>query len=98
MERIDNDGKWIIENGIEILTEPSNEWIQENQPEPTREQLLVPIRLERNRLLAETDWTQLPDTQLTDSQRIAWRQYRQELRDLPETVAANNPVWPTKPM
>jgi hypothetical protein len=31
MERIDEDGKWIIKDGVEMLTEPSAEWIFKNQ-------------------------------------------------------------------
>jgi hypothetical protein len=67
------------------------------QPIPTREQLLELIRLERNALLAQSDWTQLIDTHLTEQQKTAWAAYRQALRDLPETVDAENPIYPTKP-
>lgn len=40
-----------------------------------------PWRAERNRMLAATDWTQLPDAPLDDAQRAAWSAYRQSLRD-----------------
>ena len=49
-------------------------------------------RLARDRMLAESDWTQLPDAPLTDDQRAAWRDYRQALRDAPATG-----LWPDKP-
>jgi hypothetical protein len=39
MESIDENGKWIIQNGVEILVEPSDEWKQKNQPEPTPAQI-----------------------------------------------------------
>ncbi len=42
------------------------------------------IRTERNNLLKECDWTQLPDSPLTTEQKEAWRIYRQQLRDIPE--------------
>jgi hypothetical protein len=52
------------------------------------------LRLERNRLLAETDWWVLPDRTPTQEQL----DYRQALRDLPaNTDDPENPVWPVKP-
>lgn len=42
------------------------------------------LRLERDRRLVETDWTQLPDVPLPN--RAEWTTYRQALRDLPNTI------------
>lgn len=56
------------------------------------------IRKMRNKLLIASDWTQLPDAPLTNDQKIAWQQYRQQLRDLPATFDENSSlIWPTKP-
>ena len=44
-------------------------------------------RLQRDQLLADSDWTQLPDVPLATKE--AWATYRQALRDLPE-----HPNWP----
>lgn len=56
------------------------------------------MRSERLRLLVDSDWTQMPDSPLTDSQKVAWSDYRQALRDLPaNTVDPENPVWPQPP-
>ncbi len=52
------------------------------------------LRIERDALLAASDWVMLPDAPLTDTQRASWREYRQALRDLPDTP---EPVWPTPP-
>lgn len=57
-------------------------------------------REERDRLLTFTDWTQVPDSPLTDEQKTAWRTYRQALRDL--TTHSNWPNlneadWPLMP-
>ena len=41
------------------------------------------MRKHRDRLLAESDWTQLPDNGLSVEQRAAWATYRQALRDAP---------------
>lgn len=40
------------------------------------------VRAKRNRLLAESDWTQAADSPLTDAKKAEWATYRQALRDL----------------
>ena len=47
---------------------------------------LAALRAERDRLLRESDWTQLPDAPLTAAERAEWAAYRQALRDLPQEV------------
>lgn len=46
------------------------------------EWLVERMRNHRDRLLAASDWTQLPDTPVD---RAAWAEYRQALRDFPAT-------------
>lgn len=69
---------------------------------------LTILRRFRNRLLTESDWTQLPDNQLNDAQKADWAQYRQSLRDITSTVSESeieiddchdlvNFAWPVKP-
>jgi hypothetical protein len=58
---------------------------------------LASIREKRNSLLSQSDWTQLNDVDMTDTEKVAWKAYRQALRAFPETCAPGNPVWPTKP-
>jgi hypothetical protein len=41
------------------------------------------VRLTRNKLLSDCDWTQLADCQLTQEQKSQWAKYRQALRDVP---------------
>lgn len=56
------------------------------------------VRIERNERLAACDWTQMPDSPLSEGDVAAWRSYRQQLRDLPETLAdPRNPIWPERP-
>ena len=50
------------------------------------------LRLKRNRLLSESDWTQIPDTGLSAIAKVEWTAYRQQLRDLPKTG-----IWPLEP-
>ena len=55
----------------------------------------VKVRSERDRLLAASDWTQLPDVNVDN---VAWTAYRQLLRDITEQAEFPNVVvWPTKP-
>lgn len=51
----------------------------------TDEEWWMSLRSERNRMLANSDWTQMPDNELTDEQRQAWAEYRSALRHFPET-------------
>lgn len=53
------------------------------------------IRSERNKLLAECDWTQLADA---PGNSLAWANYRQSLRDIPQQTGFPwEVIWPTKP-
>lgn len=55
-------------------------------------------RQTRDQLLAECDWTMLPDAPLTDTKRAAWISYRQALRAV--TAQAGFPAevnWPVAP-
>ena len=52
------------------------------------------LRVERNKLLAETDFMALSDVTLTPE----WQTYRQALRDITETYTSlQDVVWPTPP-
>ena len=99
----------------EVITE----WNSPNITQPTQEELdaklielkaAEPARLvreKRDRLLAESDWTQTRDNvRLNDS---AWVTYRQELRDITKsasftpklnddgTLDESSVTWPLKP-
>jgi hypothetical protein len=51
------------------------------------EEQLAALRRRRDRELAATDWTQLPDA-MTAAKRKLWKDHRQALRDLPGMVEA----------
>jgi hypothetical protein len=64
------------------------------------------LRYYRDNKLKSSDWTQLPDADITDAKKIEWSTYRQSLRDLPAntTGASLNSdnelvgvTWPTEP-
>lgn len=53
------------------------------------------IRYERNKRLADSDWTQLSDSTVD---KAAWAQYRQALRDVPSQQGfPTQVVWPSTP-
>lgn len=53
------------------------------------------VRADRNRRLAECDWTQLADAPVDQA---AWASYRQALRDIPAQVGFPwNHTWPALP-
>jgi hypothetical protein len=58
------------------------------------------LRSKRNALIASCDWTVLSDSPLSETEKTAWLEYRQELRDITEgvnTVAkVNAVVFPVK--
>lgn len=55
----------------------------------------------RDSLLSSSDWTQIPDSPLTETKKAEWQVYRQELRDLFNDFTYTNiedVVWPTQPL
>lgn len=56
------------------------------------------VRATRDELLAQSDWTVLTDSPLSDSKIAEWKTYRQALRDLPaNTSDFANPTYPDTP-
>ena len=72
------------------------DWTQEQIDQATAQQW-VSVRADRDRRLQESDWSQLPDVPLTDDQRLAWVEYRQELRDVTTQTDPFEIVWPVQP-
>ena len=50
-----------------------------------KDSAMAQIRGQRNQLLKDSDWTQIPDC---TADKTAWANYRQQLRDLPSGIAA----------
>jgi len=73
-----------------VSTEATPEEIEQRTDNKARE-----VRIERQRLLEESDWTQLPDAPVDTA---AWATYRQELRDVPQQSGFPwNVNWPIPP-
>ena len=78
----------------------------DNQTGDTEEQQLErkineQVRLHREQLLKDSDWSQLSDNGLSSTKKTEWQTYRQELRDLPSGISSKQDitdlVYPTKP-
>jgi len=86
---------------IEGIYEAEKYKIIDGQPVEQSISVWDSARHQRNNLLAECDWTQLPDSPLSDAAKLEWQNYRQALRDLPDTHEAVNlideVVFPTPP-
>lgn len=79
-----NQPLFLIEGNL--LTLKAMLWA--TNPESVRES----VRPMRNRLLAESDWTQLIDSPLDEDERDAWSVYRQDLRDLTDNIDENGEI------
>lgn len=91
-----NGDAWVTrsEQPGEFYVWASGAWSVDNA------RLQAEIRAERNRRLAASDWTQVPDSPLSDSDKTAWANHRQALRDFPAVNTATtweDIVWPTQP-
>ena len=84
---------------VEALEEIKNGKAELIQPDfDASAELLAEVRSLRNRLLAESDWSQMPDSPLSPEQKQKWAEYRQALRDIPQSYPDFKGInWPTKP-
>lgn len=61
----------------------------------TDEAVRIVAREQRDLLLQQSDWTQVPDAPVNAA---SWATYRQSLRDVPsQSGFPDNITWPTKP-
>jgi hypothetical protein len=94
--------EYYVENGIAIkipnapnqycvFNYDTKQWVD---PRTDQTQWVV-VKAQRNALLVESDWTQLPDVSITNKEQ--WATYRQQLRDITTQSDPFNIVWPSKP-
>jgi hypothetical protein len=72
----------------------AKDYVEKHPPAPTPEQIIAANKLQAENLLAESDWSVLPDVPLVN--KSEWETYRSALRQ----IAINptiDPTWPTKP-
>lgn len=85
-----SEGRWIEQWDVVEVSEEERE---------RRVLLLIGnVNQHRMRLLSETDWTQLPDVQMSEEKKAAWTAYRQALRDVTKQPGFPfNVEWPAPP-
>jgi len=95
------DGKIVALTPQEITDRQNAEaaWLA-SQPSPL-EVAMKDLRARRNKALADSDWTQLPDVGFNAAERNAWMIYRQALRDITNNIEtaeqAKSISFPVKP-
>ena len=109
------EAEWVVRGG----NYSDIEWLDKTETKPTEDEVNAKIaeletaeparqvREIRDRLLAESDWTQNRDVVLLND--ITWKRYRQDLRDLPASASftpkldsngnldMSSVTWPLKP-
>ena len=82
------NGKWVLKFSVRNKT----------QAEKDEYGLLLSsqVRNKRNRMLSNSDWTQLAD--YSGSDKADWATYRQALRDIPSQAGFPHTItWPSEP-
>ena len=100
------DCEYTVRDGVKIEwrsapeLRPSDEDIQKKVKQLTAEFPMKELRMRRDMLLSACDYKMVSDYKHTDKQ--AWIDYRQALRDLPHTITdikgndLDYPIMPTK--
>tara|TARA_B100000609_G_scaffold144019_1_gene115858 strand:- start:564 stop:956 length:393 start_codon:yes stop_codon:yes gene_type:complete len=90
--------------GIVTTTLPTKDEVLNKAQELYNNEAVTRLRVHRNRLMANSDWTQGADSPLSTSKKNEWATYRQALRDLPANSSPTldgpfikDVVWPTEP-
>lgn len=87
-----------------LVPQPQQGWLYDgstfSEPPIDLDLLWSLVRVQRDHLLSQSDWTQLADVQalMPSEQSAAWVTYRQELRDV--TTKYTDPrevIWPVVP-
>ena len=112
IEHLDKPPTNITELGIyqQAVTDHANEKVLAAAAIEAARDHLAEVKDYRNAQLVWSDWTRLDDVTLTTDKKAEWATYRQALRDLPATIAADanltakaladnhsHSAWPTKP-
>lgn len=103
----EREGWLIVEGEIDVgWRYEQGRWAPPPEPDPEQvaadaamaaEALMLGLRQEMDRRLAESNWSMMMDSGLTTEQQAAWLAYRQALRAMPETADLADPQWPEMP-
>lgn len=79
-------------NGCFVFNYETGKWIEDINTQKNQ------IKAQRDFLLLQSDWTQLPNNPFTPEKQKKWAIYRQQLRDITtQSGYPFNVIWPTKP-
>lgn len=84
------EGDWVYTMEVQQMTA--------DDIQAAKDSAMAQIRGDRNRLLAQSDYTQIPDN--PNPKKTEWSTYRQALRDLPSTITGDPRIfndWPKDP-
>jgi hypothetical protein len=92
-------------DGIEIELSPQEILQRKTEEDAWKagafDRAIASLRQKRNSILASSDWTVLSDSPLSETEKTAWLEYRQDLRDITEGVTTEAKVkavvFPVKP-
>jgi len=95
-------------NGIKVQMSSTEETARLAEEKAWRDgafdRALEELRITRNKLLVESDWTQMmdiTDTRMDNLTNGKWQTYRENLRDITDGLTTEAEVksvtWPTKP-
>ena len=95
IEGIYSTDKFTVVDGVAVAK--SSEVITQQN----KTQAIIDLRSYRDAMLNSSDWTQTPDSPLSDTKKQEWQTYRQALRDLPaaytDIESVDEVTWPTTP-
>ena len=95
IEGIYSTDKFTVVDGVAVA-KSSEAITQQNKT-----QAIIDLRSYRDVMLNSSDWTQTPDSPLSDTKKQEWQTYRQALRDLPtaytDIESVDEVTWPTAP-
>ena len=111
IEYVDNSPNTIItelgiyEQAIQIFNAENERIEKEKEEYWANYDWMKDFREMRNRILLNCDWTQSIDAPISESKKIEWQLYRQQLRDLPQSITdaksmvldKNHSSWPIPP-
>jgi hypothetical protein len=93
----------VMTEGLPVFNAESNRWeqvweVRDKTPEELEAETqakAAEVRQQRDDLLAQSDWTQVLDAPVD---QVAWADYRQALRDVPQQEGFPwNVIWPDTP-
>jgi hypothetical protein len=97
------EGSWVIKDESKY---ENIEWLSEDVPKPSEEEVMAKLkevqdaepmrvlRIKREKVLEKTDKYMTFDFPMTEDERVAMRDYRQMLRDLPQEGITEIPEPP----